>query len=366
GDGMLHSINVADGEEIAPPVKFGFPNGKSYSLNMWKGVIFTTTSQGCNGNPNQVWAIDTNDPTHQVMTFNPGSGGLWGRSGASIDSTGTAWAPTGDGTYDPEHHMFGNGLIGVDVEGHQLKLKDWFEPKDWFWMQKRDLDMQVTPPIFRYKDKELLAAGSKACRVYLLDTANMGGDDHQTPLYQTPLMCNQDVNFASAGIWGSMATWEDGNGTRWLLTPFWGAPRSDFNVPISHGPVKNGAVVAMKVEEENGKYKLTPVWMSRDMNRAEPPVIANDVVFAYGNGEYTEQAFPDRGLFDNSPLRVSRSTHAVLYALDPETGEELYSSGDQITSFSHFGGLSVANGRVYLATYDSTLYCFGLGASRGS
>ena len=93
---------------------------------------------------------------------------------------------------------------------------------------------------------------------------------------------------------------------------------------------------------------------------AEPPLVANNVVFAYGNGEYTEQAFPDRGLFDNSPLRISRSTHAVLYALDPETGKELYSSGDQITSFSHFSGLSVANGRVYLGTYDSTLYCFGL------
>jgi outer membrane protein assembly factor BamB len=96
------------------------------------------------------------------------------------------------------------------------------------------------------------------------------------------------------------------------------------------------------------------------MDRAEPPLVANNVVFAYGNGEYTEQAFPDRGLFDNSPLRISRSTHAVLYALDPETGKELYSSGDQITSFSHFSGLSVANGRVYLGTYDSTLYCFGL------
>jgi outer membrane protein assembly factor BamB len=361
GDGMLHSLNVADGEDVAPAVKFGFANGKSYALNMWKGVIFTTTSQGCNGNPNQVWAINVNDPSHKVMTFNPGSGGLWGRQGAAIDSTGTAWAPTGDGTYDPENHMFGNGLIGVHVVGTDLKLKDWFEPKDWFWMQKRDLDMQVTPPIFDFKGKELMAVGSKACRVYLLDTADAGGNDHQTPLAQTPLMCNQEVNFASAGIWGSMATWKDANGTRWLLVPFWGAVRPDFKVPISYGPVTNGAVVALKVEEQDGKYKLTPAWMSRDMNRAEPPVVANGVVYAYGNGEYTEQAFPDRGLFDNSPLRISRSTHAVLYALDPETGKELYSSGDQITSFSHFSGLSVANGRVYLGTYDSTLYCFGLG-----
>jgi outer membrane protein assembly factor BamB len=128
--------------------------------------------------------------------------------------------------------------------------------------------------------------------------------------------------------------------------------------------VTHGAIAAFKLEGSDGKYKLVPAWMSRDMNRAEPPIVANKVVYAYGSGEYTEQAYPDRGLFDNSPLRVSRSTHAVLHALDAETGKELYSSGDQITSFSHFSGLSVANGRVYIDTYDGTLYCFGLADSQ--
>jgi len=110
----------------------------------------------------------------------------------------------------------------------------------------------------------------------------------------------------------------------------------------------------------NNLFDLVPTWMSRDMNRAEPPVIANGVVFAYGSGENTEQAYPERGLYDYSPERIRNSTHAVLYALDAETGQELYSSGDQIDSFNHFSGLSIANGRVYIATYDSTLYCFGL------
>jgi len=50
----------------------------------------------------------------------------------------------------------------------------------------------------------------------------------------------------------------------------------------------------------------------------------------------------------------------VLYALDAETGKELYNSGNQISSFVHFGALSLANGRVYLGTFDSVLYCFGL------
>ena len=89
----------------------------------------------------------------------------------------------------------------------------------------------------------------------------------------------------------------------------------------------HGAVVAFKLEEKNGKYKLIPAWMSRDMDQAEPPVIANGVVYAFGSGENTEQAYPDRGLDDNSPERIHDSTHAVLYALDAETGKRLYSSG---------------------------------------
>jgi outer membrane protein assembly factor BamB len=360
GDGQLHFLNAADGEEMRSPVKFSFANGKAYALNLWNGIIFTTTSQSCNGNPNQVWALDVNNPSNKVMTFNPRSGGLWGREGAAVDSAGIAWAPTGDGIYDPENFTFGNGLIGVKVNGDQLQLEDWFEPRNWAWMEKRDLDMQVTPVIFKFQNQELLATGSKACRIYLLDTKAAGGEDHQTPLAETPLMCNEEVNFASAGIWGSLASWEDASGTRWVLTPFWGPVRRDFQVPVSYGPVTSGAIVALKVESKNGSYSLTPAWISRDMNRAEPPAIANGIVFAYGSGENTEQAYKERGLYDYSPERIKNSTHVILYALDAETGKELYSSGDQITSFAHFGGLTVANGRVYIGTYDSTLYCFGL------
>ncbi len=360
GDGKIRSINVADGEDAAPPFQFGYPNGKSYALNLWHNIIFTTTSQGCAGNPNQMWAVDLADPLKKVMTANPKSGGLWGRTGAAVDSTGMAWAPTGDGRYEPAKHVYGNGLIGARVENGDLILKDWYIPSNSVWLEKRDLDMQVTPAIFPFAGRELMVTGSKECRVYLLDTRNAGGDNHQTPLDRTPLLCNEEADFQSAGIWGSMASWQDEHGARWTLTPFWGPVHPNFKPPISYGPVKHGAVVAFKVEEKDGKFHLNPAWMSRDMNQAEPPVIANGIVFAYGSGENTRQAYADRGLHDFSPERIKNSTHAVLYALDGETGKELYSSGDQISSFNHFSGLSVANGRVYIATYDSVLYCFGL------
>jgi hypothetical protein len=225
---------------------------------------------------------------------------------------------------------------------------------------KRDLDMQVTPVIFNYKGRELMVDASKECRLYMMDTKSIGGDDHRTPEYRTPLFCNEDVNFASAGVWGSLASWEDSKGTRWVLSPFWGPKHSQFKAPIENGDTKYGAIVAFKVEEKDGKAVLTPAWISRDMNHAEPPVIANGVVFAYGNGEDTDQAYPDVGLADTADRRIPGSTHAVLYALDAETGKELWSSGDQIKSWNHWSGITVANGRVYIGTFDGIFYCFGI------
>ena len=53
-------------------------------------------------------------------------------------------------------------------------------------------------------------------------------------------------------------------------------------------------------------------------------------------------------------------THAVLYALDGATGDELYSSGELIDSWNHYGGLSLSNGKLYVTTYDARVYVFGL------
>ena len=122
----------------------------------------------------------------------------------------------------------------------------------------------------------------------------LGGDDHRTPAYRTPLICNEEVNF-TMGVWGALATWEDAAGTRWVLTPFWGPKHPQFKAPIEHGAVVYGAVAAFKVEDKAGKPLLTPAWISRDMYMAEPPVIANGVVYAYGSGESTTQRWPEPG-----------------------------------------------------------------------
>ena len=367
-DGRLFQLNVADGKEIAPPQNFMPANAKPQALALYNGTIYTTNTQGCGGNMNGFYSF--NLATNKASVFLPAGGGLWGRRGVSIDDNGVAYLGTGDGTYNPEQHQLGNAIVGVKLDNNQqLQLASYYGPPDANWMHGRDLDINVTPVAFDYKGKHFLVGSSKECRIYLLDRDNLGGADHQTALYRSPLLCNDNQTWDAQGVWGAISEWQDAQGNAWVLVPFWGPVSASFHAPIEYGRPQNGGVGAYKVEQKDGKWQLTPAWLSRDMAMGEETVIANGVVFAYGSGEDTNQRTPDVA-FDKtrtpaengggSPQRIAGSTHITLYALDGQTGKELWSSGDQITSFSHFSGITIANGRVYVPTFAGDVYCFGI------
>jgi outer membrane protein assembly factor BamB len=371
-DGRLRQVNVADGQDVAPPEKFAPPNAKPYALNLFKGGIYTTVAQGCGGIPFSFQSFDL--ATRKASALLPQGGGLWGRRGPAVAPDGTVYLGTGDGPYLPEARNLGNAIVGVKMdENKQLQLVDWFAPRNANWLFKRDLDINVTPVIFDYRGKHFLVGTSKECRLWLLDRDALGGDDHRTPLDNEQRICNDHELYDAAGVWGAMAAWQD-RGAQWIAVPFWGAVSQSFKAPIEYGRPERGGVAAFKVEQRNGKWRLAPAWMSRDMDMAEEVVVAGGVVFVYGSGEDTYQQRPDRawddppakplpdlpGVSGQSVQRIAGSTHATIYALDAQSGKELWSSGDQITSWSHFSGISAANGRVYLPTYDGYVYCFGI------
>ena len=361
GDGMLHIINAADGTDLQPPYKFY--GGKGWALNLVGNTLWLQTTYG----GASIAAVRVDDPEHKVMTWNAGSGGAWGRRGVAVDSTGTAWTTTGDGVYDltSDPPRYANSVVGVHIQDGQLKLKDYYTPTNWEWLRKRDLDPNNTPTVFKYKGRELVAASGKECRLYLLDPESAGGENHQTPAFKTPLFCNEEVDFQDMGSWGALSSWED-RGTRWVLAPFWGPVHSQAKFPLSYGPVKEGGVAAFKLVERAGRLEFAPAWVSRDMRRGEPVLIVNGMIVAYGSGEETKQAWPDIGLQFDSSIRAAKGTRAVIYVLDAITGKELWSSGDTMHQFNHFSGVTVANGRIYLGTYDGTLYCFGVDAAPDS
>jgi len=370
-DGRLRQVDVATGEETAPAEKFLPGNGKPYALNLVNGVIYTASAQGCGGQPNAFYSFDL--ASKKASIFQPAGGGLWGRRGDAIDSEGRVYIGTGDARFDPGTKSLGNGIVAVKIDANkQLQLADYFAPKNANWLQRRDLDVNVTPMVFDYQGTKFLVGTSKECRLWLLDRDNLGGEDHRTPLDTTPLICNDIQAFDAKGIWGSLSTWQDASGTQWVLAPFWGPVSREFTPPIQYGRPKMGGVAALKLQKAAGGWKLTPAWLSRDIDMAEETIIANGVVFAYGAGEDSTQTIQDTawdeptpgtmggGLSSGAKRRIPGSRRAELVALDGQTGKELWSSGTQIASWNHFSGLTVANGRAYLGTFDGYMYCFGV------
>jgi hypothetical protein len=99
-----------------------------------------------------------------------GAGGVWmGGGGPAADDQGNVYVSTGNGPYDggPE---WADSVLKLDSELHII---DHFTPFDWAFLQCRDLDMSAGG-IMLIPGASQLVAGSKAGKMYLLNTPNLG------------------------------------------------------------------------------------------------------------------------------------------------------------------------------------------------
>jgi outer membrane protein assembly factor BamB len=360
-DGKLHAFNLVSGEDVLAPTPFVPAFAKAWSMNVVNGQLYTAISQNCNGVKSGVYAMDLNSADRKVSYFEAGTNGagIWGRAGAAVTSDGKLIVETGDGTFDPEKNEMADSVIALSPQ--DLKVADYFTPRNSTWVTKKDLDMgSIGPTVFNFKNWELVAASGKEGVIFLLDTKSLGGPDHRVPLYRSPLFTNDEVNFAGKGFWGAFSTWEDSAGTRWLYAPAWGPPTPATKFALQHGDTPDGSLMAFKVEEQAGKPVLTPAWNSLNMSVPTPAIIANGIVFALSDGDSPVQFGPSGNLLSVED-RKAKTGHAILYALDANTGDVLFSSADTIRGFSHFSAFAVGGGRIYVGTEDGTLYAFGLG-----
>lgn len=380
-DGKLRAAHLADGSEAMTPIDMVQPFSRNWSLNVVDNVVYTTAGRGCGGSAAQpmefgnVSAVDVTDPTHpQLSRFYTGKGrpaGPWGATGVAWGPQG-AYVTTADGPNNPGSGIYGDMVLAI--RPHAWGLNDSFTPTHWRYVNARDLDFGSGGPLlFTFGKRNIVATASKESVIYLLDADNLGGVDHMTALYQSPRMGNDIQDFQAQGVWGSLATALDDKGRRWIYTPMWGAPaKAGPKFPLSYGDVTNGSVMAFTVEDQGGKPVLQPQWMSRDLNMASPPVVANGVVYALQTAESTVQV--PKGIFnadgsrkpfnpnDNAINRII-TPHATmtLFAFDAVTGKELWSSKKAMdTNTVHFTQPVVALGKLFAVDHAGHLWAFGL------
>jgi outer membrane protein assembly factor BamB len=341
-DGYMHALNTSTGADKIAPVRLLPPNAKPVGVNISDAVVYVATEDNCGGNPNALYALDMSSPgdDHKLTVFETHGAGPAGSGGTAITAVApivptlpgappapppqeiTVYTQIPDGSGD----VAGTYSDTVLALTKDLKVKDYFTPSDAPPPLRKGVgEPGITPVLFEWKGHDVVVAGSRNGRVYLLDGKSLGGADHHMPLAQTEPIA------AGSGFNGTFSSWEDpATNTRWIYAPVWGA---------------HGGIVALRLEERDGKPVLSKAWVSREMQAPAPAVVAGGLVFALATGEATREA--------------RKATHATLYALDAATGAELYSSGNLAVTFAHNGGLAVANRRVYFTTHDNTVFALG-------
>lgn len=369
-DGNLYGLDLGTGRIKFGPVQFVPPFSKNWSLNFSNGVVYTSISQGCGGAHSGIYSMDVRDserPAIRDLMVQQGFGaGIWGRGGVTIGKNSKIYAATGDGAFDPADGDYGSSAI--EVAPGSLKILDYYLPLNYRELTKYDLDMGASSLVwFSYRDFNLVAGGGKEGVLYMLNADSLGEKDHETPLYHQKLS-NDNLEYEQYGVWGGPSFWMDANGNAWVYVPVWGQLSKDApKFPVTNGPDPHGSIAAFKVaiDPETQQPTLDPAWVSADMDVPEPVAIADGVVFALSTGENTQQTVGSAVIYHGQKTltdaeRSETPHHAVLYALDAKTGRVLYQSGDAIATWTHFSGIAIADGHIYVVDHGSNLYCFGL------
>jgi hypothetical protein len=301
-------------------VRFLPPFSKMWSLNYIDGVLYSTTSQDCNGGRSGVWAIDPESAGRTVRVLYTAAscsksfcgGGVWGRAEVGADAAGHLYVATGDAPFNPGAGQWGSSVLKLAAKS--LDVNGWFVPKNRDFVDKLDLDLGNTSNVvFTWRNRVLTAVGGKEGVIYLMDTAALGGarppDDH---VDVTPFL-ERETQPQKHGIWGGISSWSEPSGRVWLYVPTYGptTPAEAGHFAMKYGDDPNGSVQAFTVEADaNGPPFLQPQWRSIDMKMPDPVAIANGMVFALATGEDATQATVDLITDVSGDLVAAFSTRA--------------------------------------------------------
>lgn len=329
-DGYLHVLNSSTGHDLIPSVRFVPPNAKVTSLNLRNNVVYAMTADNCDTYQDALFALDLLSPTKTVSTFVV-PGGFSGTGGTAIGRDGTvyvqiAYAPDNRGPYY-------DALVALSPK--ELK------PKSYFILGDKPIDKKtpgVSPVVFSLQGRDVVIAGGRNGRLYLLDSKALAASGHSAPLFVSDAFVRNGNKHSGSGFRSVFSTWSDvDSGSRWFYVPVFGQLRPSSGLRHVSPKRGEGSVLAFKLAGTPERPVLEPAWVSRNIVSPSPAVIANRMIFVLSAGQ-----------------------SATLYAFDALTGKDLYSSGNVVSSATPSAQLALANGRVYFTTREDAVYCFGI------
>ncbi|MGB8540665.1 MAG: hypothetical protein WCD49_03410 [Candidatus Acidiferrales bacterium] len=287
------------------------------------------------------WVLSYNATTLQqtsiyCTTPNGQNGGAWMSGRAPVvDSSGNLYYATGNGDWDGVS-SFGDSIIKLSTTGGVLTQTDYFTPDNYSMLQADDLDLGSSGPLLIPGTSFLITAG-KTSEFFLLQSTNLG---HEASGNSTTL---QDFSL-SGPIKGGPVFWNRTSGAGPTLY-IW--------------PADPNALQALQFT--NSKFNTTPLSESTILN---PTGFTDGTLSLSANGSKagTGIVWASTGVADGTHGTVA----GVLRAFDANNlttelwDSQMNDARDDIGLWAKFSPATVANGKVYLASFSNLLNVFGL------
>lgn len=300
--------------------------------------------------PNAVWngwvAAYNTTTLQQTAAFcvapDANGGGIWqANNGLAADAQGNIYFSTGNGNTNPVSFTaglggrdYGNCVVKLSPASAGLQVLDWFAPWNTDYIERADQDIASSGPML-IPGTNLLVTGEKMGRLFLLNRSNMG---HYNSANDNQI--TQEIQALRGHLHGSPVYWEGPKGKHIYV---WS--EHDFAKAFKFNGSLFDPTVAMK--------STFPA----------PPGMTGAILSLSANGAQNGI------LWANLPWQGDANVNVVpgvLRAFDAtDLSKELWNSHqittrDDFGNYAKFSAPTVANGKVYLATFSNQLAVYGL------
>jgi hypothetical protein len=307
------------------------------------GIVYIAFGSHGDTDPYHGWVIGYNATTlQQTAVFNTtpdgGRGAIWmSGQGLTADGLGNVYAVTANGTCDAAANCGRNlGESFIKLNG-ALAAADWFTPSNRLDLDREDLDVG-SGGLLLLPGASLIAAAGKDGVLRLVDTSHMGGFDAGM---------NHDVQEFQAtanAFLGAPVYWAGPDGHAAIYV--WGGGDRLKSFAFADGRFAPDALSLSSIVAPAGLSNSAPLSISANGSQA-----GSGIIWA---------SCPDGGDANLGAV------HGILRAFDASNlSVELWDSRidanrDDVGAFAKFCPPTVANGRVYMASFSGQLNVYGL------
>ena len=324
------------------------------ALTLVDGLVYLGWSSHCDWGPYHGWFMGYDAKTlSQVAVYNTtpegGAGGIWmSGQGPAIDEKGDIYFCVGNGSVGLPSDSYsatdrGESFVKLTRRGDSLQVASWFTPHDWKHLNDTDADFGCSGPLL-IPGTRLAMCSDKGGKIYVVSRDNMGGLTKNT---------NEDDNIVQSfqvtapnhtfGAFASPVWWRGAKGSYayiWMKEDYLRQYRFDtrsgrFEVPeLAQGPAGKakmpGGVLA--ISSNGSKARTGILWATHAVHCDANHVTCPGILEAYDAENITNEIW-------NSDENAQR---------------------DGVGGFAKFVPPTVANGKVYLATFSNRLNVYGL------